>query len=354
MVKTTTTLKAEQGAIQLGKTATFDVTVFSNSGGTPPDGEAVWFMNGTSQLGSETLTSGATTFTTSALPVGTNTITAVYGGDLNYSGSTSNAVSQVVATTSANQNPAPVIGSLSPAFTQAGNAAFTLTVNGSGFISGSTIYWGATALTTTYVSTNQLTAQVTAAEIASTGTSAITVQTPTPGGGASSALEFQIDSTGNPTTTAPVFAAPTATVTAGSSASFTASLPTAVTGVVSTQCLNLPTGATCSYSNGKVTITTSTATPAGTYLVTAVFTETAASTAAAGLWLPILLLPLLFLRRKMTAKGAWMTACLALVMLAATAFSTGCGGGSKSSSGSQPQPQTTQVVRSSTVSLTIQ
>ena len=106
------------------------------------------------------------------------------------------------------------------------------------------------------------------------------------------------------------------------------------------------------YNSGILTITTSTATPAGTYLVTAVFTETAASTAAAGLWLPILLLPLLFLRRKMTAKGAWITACMALVLMAATAFSTGCGGGSKSSSGAQPQP--TQVVRSGTVSLTIQ
>jgi hypothetical protein len=346
--KTTTTLTAEQGGILAGKTATFDVTV-SSASGTPPDGEAVWFMNGATQLGMETLTRGTTTLTTSALPVGTNTITAVYGGDLNYSGSTSNAINQVVATTA---NPAPVIGSLSPAFTQAGNAAFTLTVNGSGFTANSTIYWNTTALATTYVSASQLTAPVTAAEIANTGTSAITVQTPTPGGGTSKASDFEIDSAGAPTATAPVFAAPTATVAAGASASFTANLPTAVTGVVSAQCLNLPTGATCSYSSGILTITTSTATPAGTYLVTAVFTETAASTAAAGLWLPILLLPLLFLRRKMTAKGAWITACMALVLMAATAFSTGCGGGSKSSSGAQPQP--TQVVRSGTVSLTIQ
>ena len=77
-------------------------------------------------------------------------------------------------------NPQPAISGISPAFTNAGGAAFTLTVNGSGFIASSTIYWGASALTTTYVSATQLTAQVPAADIATAGTIAITVQTPTP------------------------------------------------------------------------------------------------------------------------------------------------------------------------------
>ena len=41
-------------------------------------------------------------------------------------------------------NPVAIIGSLSPAFTSAGGAAFTLTVNGQAFISTSTVYWGST------------------------------------------------------------------------------------------------------------------------------------------------------------------------------------------------------------------
>ena len=82
-------------------------------------------------------------------------------------------------------NPQPAISGVSPAFTSAGGAAFTLTVSGSGFSAGSTIYWGASALTTTYVSATQLTAQAPAADIAAAGTNAITVQTPAPGGGTS-------------------------------------------------------------------------------------------------------------------------------------------------------------------------
>jgi len=62
----------------------------------PPGGETVTFMEGTTQLGTGTLTSGSAGFMTSTLPVGASTITAVYGGDLNFGPSTSNTVKQVV------------------------------------------------------------------------------------------------------------------------------------------------------------------------------------------------------------------------------------------------------------------
>jgi len=57
------------------------------------------------------LRGGSASFTTSTLPVGNNPITAVYGGDSNFVGSTSKAVKQVVnkATTTtalaSSQNP---------------------------------------------------------------------------------------------------------------------------------------------------------------------------------------------------------------------------------------------------------
>jgi hypothetical protein len=50
----------------------------------------------------------------------------------------------------------------------------------------------------------------------------------------------------------------------------------------------------------------------------------------------------------MVARGAWIPACLALVLMAATAFSTGCGGGVTNST-----IITQQLTSSSTVSLTI-
>jgi hypothetical protein len=89
--------------------------------------------------------------------------------------------------------PGPTISSLSPNSVSAGGAAFTLTVNGSNYISGSgatLVYWNSTALTTTYVSSTGLTASVPASLIASPGSVSITVVT---GNGTSSGLPFTIN-----------------------------------------------------------------------------------------------------------------------------------------------------------------
>jgi hypothetical protein len=64
--------------------------------GAPPDGEIITFMKGKTVLGTGTLSGGSASFTISTLKVGTHSITAVYGGDSNFSGSTSKAVKQVV------------------------------------------------------------------------------------------------------------------------------------------------------------------------------------------------------------------------------------------------------------------
>ena len=260
------------------------------------------------------------------------------------------ATATVTLTVNSAANPAQSIASLSPAFTDAGSAAFTLTINGTGFTSNSTAYWGTTALTTIYVSSIQLTASVTAAEIANAGTTSVTVQTATPGGGTSNSWQFEVNSASG-STTEPTFSSVTQTVIAGSPASYPVTLPSTVESA-SVTCLNLPTGATCSYSatTNTVTITTTAATPAGTYSVTVVFTETVSGAATAGILLPILLLPLLFLRRRLAARGIWLTACLGVVLLAGAAFCNGCGGGGSSSTTS---PQTHQVVSAGTVTLTI-
>jgi len=86
--------------------------------------------------------------------------------------------------------PVPAITSLSPSTATAGGAAFTLTINGSNFASGATVQWGTTALTTTYMSTTQLTAAVPASLIATAGTANVTV---TSAGVTSSAATFGIN-----------------------------------------------------------------------------------------------------------------------------------------------------------------
>lgn len=84
-----------------GKPVTFTATVSSPSGGTPTG--KVTFWNGAKLLGKTTLSGGAASFTTSKLPAGLNSIAAVYGGDSNFTGSTSAPVNQFVlaATTTA-------------------------------------------------------------------------------------------------------------------------------------------------------------------------------------------------------------------------------------------------------------
>jgi len=85
---------------------------------------------------------------------------------------------------------APTISSLSPASAAAGGAAFTLTVNGTNFDSGTTVAWGSTALTTTYVSATQLTAAVPANLIATAGSVVVSVTTST---GASAYAAFSVN-----------------------------------------------------------------------------------------------------------------------------------------------------------------
>jgi 6-phosphogluconolactonase (cycloisomerase 2 family) len=72
-------------------------------------------------------------------------------------------------------NPVPALISLAPASAQASGAAFTLTVNGEGFIPGSVVQWGGSARPTTYVNNTKLTAQIGAADIASAGSANVTV-----------------------------------------------------------------------------------------------------------------------------------------------------------------------------------
>ncbi|MES2389506.1 MAG: IPT/TIG domain-containing protein, partial [Bacteroidota bacterium] len=82
-------------------------------------------------------------------------------------------------------NLVPTASSLSPTSKAAGGTTFTLTVNGSNFDNSTLVKWNGSNLTTTFVNGTQVTASVPSGNIASTGTAAITVFNPTPGGGTS-------------------------------------------------------------------------------------------------------------------------------------------------------------------------
>lgn len=93
----------------------------------------------------------------------------------------------------------PVLTSLAPSSRVAGTGAFTLTVNGANFVNGtSVVRWNGSNRATTFVSSTQLTASISAADIASSGTASITVAN---GAGVSNALTFTIDPAGVPAIT---------------------------------------------------------------------------------------------------------------------------------------------------------
>jgi hypothetical protein len=90
------------------------------------------------------------------------------------------------------QNGTPLIASLSPTSVSPGSGTFVLSVNGSGYvapvvvngvtqIAGSTVAWNGAPLTTTFVSSTQLTASVPGSNITSPGIASISVYNTTPG-----------------------------------------------------------------------------------------------------------------------------------------------------------------------------
>lgn len=86
----------------------------------------------------------------------------------------------------------PTLTALSPNVAQAGATDLTLTVNGTGFVSGSKINWAGTALNTAFVNSTQLTATVSSTSLSKLGWAPVTVSSPAPGGGTSNTLGFTI------------------------------------------------------------------------------------------------------------------------------------------------------------------
>jgi YVTN family beta-propeller protein len=131
---TSTSLASSLNPSNFAQIVTFTATVTSAAAGTPTG--TVTFKDGVNSLGTVTLNaSGQASFSTAALSVGTHTITAVYGGSLNFATSTSAVLTQTVnraattTTLASSANPS--------ALGQA--ATFTATVSGPGGVPTGTV-----------------------------------------------------------------------------------------------------------------------------------------------------------------------------------------------------------------------
>ena len=91
-------------------------------------------------------------------------------------------------------NPVPTITSLSPSSATAGAAAQTLTVNGTNFLSSSSVTYNNVAHASTLVSSTQLTTSLTTSDLATAGSFPVVVTNPAPGGGSSNSVNFIVNS----------------------------------------------------------------------------------------------------------------------------------------------------------------
>jgi hypothetical protein len=98
VVATTAKLSSSSNPSLQGKPLSFTATVSPQSGTDTPTGN-VTFQNSTAVLATKTLSGGTATYATSTLPLGSNSITAVYGGGSGFGGSTAAPVNQLVVAT---------------------------------------------------------------------------------------------------------------------------------------------------------------------------------------------------------------------------------------------------------------
>ena len=171
---TTTTLTTSTSTAVVGQSVTFTAVVAGSGPAAGAPTGTITFKDGSTVLGTGTLASGSATFTTSSLAVAGHSITAVYGGDPNFTTSAAAALTQQV-----NQDGsiATVTSGLDPSvFGQ--NVTFTITVSaaapGAGTPAGTvTVYDFSNSLGTATLSGGTATFSTTALIV---GTHDITVQ----------------------------------------------------------------------------------------------------------------------------------------------------------------------------------
>jgi hypothetical protein len=177
---TSTTVTGSPNPSVFGQAVILNATVAASGGGGGSPTGVVTFNDGTASLGTAPITAGAASLNTTSLAPGSHSITVAYGGDANFSPSTSAAFSETVnknsTTTSIVANPNPssfgqavsfavsVAASTGGAGIPTGNVIFTegaaslgsvaLDVNGKASLSIGSLSVGLHTITTSYVGDN--------------------------------------------------------------------------------------------------------------------------------------------------------------------------------------------------------
>jgi len=165
------------------------VTALDSSGQTVPSYSGTVHFTSTDGKaalpGDSPLANGTVTVQVTLETAGPQSVTATDTASLT---GTSNSITVVMKT-----SPVPLVYQpLRPAAVAPGGAGFTLTVDGTGFVSGAQVNWNGSPRTTTFVNESKLTASVQLSDIASVNTASVTVVNPSPGGGKSNAVLFEV------------------------------------------------------------------------------------------------------------------------------------------------------------------
>ena len=167
--------------VRVGNSTSFSATVSGTS-----NAAVTWSVNdtpsGSSAIG--TIDSSGKYTAPTSLP-SPNTVTIKVTSSADTSKSSTSSVTLM--------NPTPVLTGISPASTNLGS--FSLTITGSNFVSGAQVLLSNAPISTTFVSSTQLTATGTAS---SSGAFSVVVQNPDPGSSESTAVNFQVN--GSPQT----------------------------------------------------------------------------------------------------------------------------------------------------------
>ncbi|WP_348261614.1 Ig-like domain repeat protein [Telmatobacter sp. DSM 110680] len=273
VIGTTTTVNSSASTVNENSPVTLTASVKQTSGSTAPSGSVTFFNGGTS-LGTASLSGGTASLSTSALPAGSNSITAEYAGNSTFNASTSSAItvnvnSGTVNTTTTLAASASSIAQNSPVTFTAGVKPASGTSSATGTI---TFYNGATTLGTATLSSGSATFTTSALPVGSnsitasySGTSGFTSST-------SGAVSVSVNASVVSTTATLISSS--STITENSPVTLTATIKqnsgtTAPTGTVTFYNGTISLGS-ATLSGGAASIATS-ALPVGTDSVSAAY-----------------------------------------------------------------------------------
>jgi len=266
---TKTTLSSSLNPSYIGQAVTLTASVTS-LGGTPANGELITFKQGATVLGTAALSSSNASFTTSSLTVGTHTLTASYGGDATFNGSTSAGLAQVIK-----KYPTSTVltSSLSPSiYGQSVTLSATVSSTGPSQATGTVTFKnGATTLATV-----ALTSAVVTLTRANLPAGALSI-TATYNGDSSSAVSTStvLTQAVYPATTTTTVVSSRNPSTLGQSVKFTATVASPT--IIPTGTVTFSSGATVlatvTLAGGKSSFTTTTL-PRGTNTITATYNGT--------------------------------------------------------------------------------